>query len=100
MRDQKNQAGKETKREEKRIEEEPAQLAREQARRQTDLVREQAIQKEQAGKEARREEKRIEEEPAQLAREQARRQTDLAREQAIAEDQEAIRRKAKNQPPE
>ena len=47
MRDQKNQAGKEAKRKEKRIEEEPAQLAREQARRQTDLAREQAIAEDQ-----------------------------------------------------
>ena len=100
MRDRKDQAAKEAERDEKRIEQEPAQLARGQARRGTDLVREQAVQKDQAGKEARREEKRIEQEPAQLAREQARRQTDLAREQAIAEDQEARRRKARNQPPD
>ena len=57
-------------------------------------------QKNQAGKEARHEEKRVEEELAQPARAQARRETDLAREQVIAENQEAIRRKAKNQPPE
>ena len=100
MSDQKNHAGKEIRHEEKRVEEELAQPARAQARRETDLAREQEIQKEQAGKEAKRKEKRIEEEPAQLAREQARRQTDLAREQVIAEDQEARRRIAKNQPPE
>ena len=47
MRDQKNQAAKEAKREEKRIEEEPAQLVREQARRETDLAREQAIAEDQ-----------------------------------------------------
>jgi hypothetical protein len=47
MRDQKNQAAKEAKPEEKRIEEEPAQPAREQARRQTDLAREQAIAEDQ-----------------------------------------------------
>ena len=47
MRDQKNQAGKEARREEKRIEEEPAQLAREQARRETDLAREQVIAEDQ-----------------------------------------------------
>ena len=47
MRDQKNQAAKEAKRDEKRIEEEPAQLAREQARRETDLAREQAIAEDQ-----------------------------------------------------
>ncbi len=47
MRDQKNQAVKEAKRKEKRIEEEPAQLAREQARRETDLAREQAIAEDQ-----------------------------------------------------
>ena len=47
MRDQKNQAGKEARRKEKRIEEEPAQLAREQARRQTDLAREQVIAEDQ-----------------------------------------------------
>ena len=45
MADQKNQPAKEVKRREKRIEEEAAQLVREQARRQTDLAREQAIQK-------------------------------------------------------
>ena len=47
MRDQKNQAAKKAKRDEKRIEEESAQLAREQARRQTDLAREQAIAEDQ-----------------------------------------------------
>ena len=43
MRDQKNQAAKEAKRKEKLVEEASAQLARQQARRETDLAREQAI---------------------------------------------------------
>jgi hypothetical protein len=47
MADQKNQAAKEAKGEEKRIEEEAAQLLREQARRQTDLAKEQAIAEDQ-----------------------------------------------------
>jgi hypothetical protein len=47
MRDRKDQTAKEAERDEKRIEEEPAQLAREQARRQTDLAREQAIAEDQ-----------------------------------------------------
>ena len=47
MRDRKNKAGKEAKRKEKRIKEETAQLAREQARRKTDQAREQAIAKDQ-----------------------------------------------------
>jgi hypothetical protein len=51
MTDQKNQAAKEAKREEKRIEEEPAQLAREQARRKDTLAREQVIEE---GQEARK----------------------------------------------
>ena len=50
---QKEQAAKGAKREEKRIAEEPALLAREQARRKTDLAREQAIAEDQ---EARRRE--------------------------------------------
>jgi hypothetical protein len=47
MRDQENQATKEAKRGEKRIEEEAAQLAREQARRQIDLAGEQGIEEDQ-----------------------------------------------------
>ena len=44
---QKEQAAKEAKRDEKRIAEEPARLARDQARRKADLFREQAIAKDQ-----------------------------------------------------
>ena len=44
MADQKDQAAKEAKRKGRHIEEEAAQLAREQARRQTGLDKEQAIQ--------------------------------------------------------
>jgi hypothetical protein len=47
MTDQKNQAGKEAKRKEKHIEEEAAQLAREQTRRKIDLAREHAIAEDQ-----------------------------------------------------
>jgi hypothetical protein len=68
MRDQNDQAAKETKREGKLIDEEAAQLTREQARRQLDVAREQAIQKEQEAKEAKRKEKLIKEEAAQLTR--------------------------------
>ena len=47
MRDQEDQAAKEAKRRENRIEEERAQLAREQARTKIDLAREQAIAEDQ-----------------------------------------------------
>ncbi|MFP3879892.1 MAG: hypothetical protein ACLFVA_02950 [Dehalococcoidia bacterium] len=47
MAGQKEQAAKQAKRKEKHIEEEAGQLAREQARRKTDLAREQAIAEDQ-----------------------------------------------------
>jgi hypothetical protein len=43
MKNQKEQAAKEVKHEERRITEEPVRLARKQARRKTDLAREQTI---------------------------------------------------------
>jgi hypothetical protein len=89
----------EARRAEKRAAEEIEQLARDQARREKTLAREQAIEEEQKKREARRAEKRVAEEIEQAAKDRARRQANLAREQAIAEAEEARKLKAKKQPP-
>ena len=94
MENPKRQFRKDIEKAEKLSRDEPARLYKGQARRETDLAREQIIQKEQLSKEARRAEKLSAEEPARLAKAQIRRETDLAREQAVTKDQETRRRKA------
>ena len=73
MTDQEEQSLKETKRKEKRMEEETEGLAKEQGIKKAYLAKEQAIEEAQKAKETRRSEKRANEEIDQLAREQARR---------------------------
>ena len=97
MTDQEEQSLKETKRKEKRIEEETEGLAKEQGRKKAYLAREQAIKEDQKKGETKRAEKRAAEVIKQLARDQARRKDTLAREQAIVEDQELRKLKAKKQ---
>ena len=97
MTDQGEQSLKETKRKEKRIEEEKEGLAKEQVRKKDYLAREQAIEEAQKAKKAKRTEKRAAEEIKQSARDQARRKDTLNREQAIVEDQEARKLKSRNQ---
>ena len=97
---QKEQGAQEAVRETKRLAAEPARLAREQKRSETDQAREQKIQEEQAAQEAKRETKRLAEEPAWLDIVQKRRETKLAEEQTSQEKQKARKQKTKNQPPE
>jgi fused signal recognition particle receptor len=87
----------EAKRAEKHAAEEIEQSARDQARREADLAREQAIAEDQKAREAGRAGKQAAEEIRQSARDQARKKANLAREQAIAEDQEARKLKDKKQ---
>ncbi len=100
MKDQEEQLMKEAKRAEKRTAEEIEQLARDQARKTANLIREQAIEKNQKERETKRAEKRAAEDIEQLAKDQARKTANLAREQTLAEAQEARKLKAKRQPPE
>jgi fused signal recognition particle receptor len=97
MTDQEEQSLKEAKRAERRTTEEIEQSARDRARREANLAREQVIEEDQKKREAKRAEKRTAEEIEQSARDQARREANLAREQAIEEDQEARKLKAKKQ---
>jgi fused signal recognition particle receptor len=97
MTGQEEQSLSEARRAKKRAAEEIEQSARDQARREADLAREQAIAEDQKARETRRAEKQAAEEIRQSAREQARRKANLAKEQAIAEDQEARKLKAKMQ---
>ena len=97
--DQEEQSLKETKRKEKRIEEETEGLAREQGGKKAYLAREQAIEQAQKAKETKRSEKRAKEEINQLAREQARKKDYLAREKATAEAQDVRKLKAKKPTP-
>jgi hypothetical protein len=97
MTDQEEQSLRETKRKEKRIEEETEGLAREQGRKKAYLARERAIEKAQKEKEAKRSGKRAKEEIDQLDREQARKKDYLAREKATAEAQDVRKRKAEKQ---
>ncbi|MFC2024244.1 hypothetical protein ACFLTJ_01515, partial [Chloroflexota bacterium] len=73
--------------------EEPAQLAKEQARNKASHDREQVIEDTQRVDKAKRAEKHLAEEPAQLAKEQARNKAYLAQEKATAEAQ--VARKAR-----
>jgi hypothetical protein len=100
MKEQEEKSLKETKRKEKRIEEETEGLAREEGRKKAYLAKEQAIEEAQKEKETRRSETRAKEEADQLSRERARREAYLAREKAMAEAQEARKLKAKKEPPE
>ena len=97
MTDQEEQSLRETKRKEKRIEEETEGLAREQGRKKAYMAREQAIEKAQKAKETKRSEKRAKEEIDQLAREQARKKDYLAREKATADAQDVRKRNAEKQ---
>ncbi|MFC1993573.1 hypothetical protein ACFLV3_07225 [Chloroflexota bacterium] len=100
MTDQEEQSLKETKRKEKRIEEETEGLAKEQGRKKAYLAREQAIEKASKASKTKRTEKRAAEGIRQSAKDQTRREAYLAREQAIAEAQEARKLKDEKQPPE
>ena len=97
MTDQEEQSSKETKRKEKRIEEETEGLAKEQVRKKAYLVREEAIEKALKAKETKRTEKHATEDIKQLARDQTRKKAYFAKEQAIAEAQEARKLKDKKQ---
>lgn len=76
---------------EKRASEEAKQSARDEARRNDTLAREQAIEKESVARKTKELEKRAAEETKQLARDQVRRGNTLAKEKAIAEEQKARR---------
>jgi hypothetical protein len=97
MTDQEEQPLEETKRKERRIQEDAERLAKEQVRKKAYLAREQAIDKNWKLNKTRRAEKRASEEMEQLPRDQARKKALLAEEQAIAEAQEARKLKAKKQ---
>ena len=77
--------------------EETKQLARYQAIKKADLIREEAIQKTSKAKEIKRTKKLATDDIEQSARYQAIRKADLAKEQAIAEAQETTELKAKKQ---
>ena len=100
MTGQELQSLKETKRKEKRIQEEAERLAKEQVRKKANLDREEAIEKSSKARKTKQTEKRAAEGIGQSARDQARRKVNLAREQAIVEAQEARKLKAKKQPSE
>ena len=100
MTDQEQQSLRETKRKEKRIEEETEGLAKEQVRKKAYLVREEAIEKALKAKKTKRTEKHATEDIEQLARDQTRKKAYFAKEQAMAEAQEARKLKAKKEPPE
>ncbi len=91
--DLKGQFQKDMEQEKKRAAGEPAQLAKEKARREADSAREQKIQREHLENEAKRARKHAAEEPRRLAKEKERREADLAKEQTIAKEQDARRRK-------
>jgi len=93
MADREEQSLKETKRKEKRLEEEAERLAKEQVRRKDTLAREQAIEEDQKERETKRKEKRAAEEIRQSARDRARRKDTLTRERAIEEEQKAKKTK-------
>ena len=99
MTNQEEQSLKETKRKEKRIEEETEGLAKEQGRKKAYLAREQGIEEAQKTKKTQRSEKRAAEEIRQSDKDQARREAYLAREKVTAEAQEARKLKDKKQPP-
>jgi hypothetical protein len=95
MTDQEERSLKEARRKEKLATGESEQLARDQARRKANLVREQTIEEDQQKRKTEREEKRAAAEIKQLTRDQARRKANLAREQAIEENQKERKLKAK-----
>lgn len=83
----------------KRDARESDQVARDQARREKYLTREQALEEAGKAKAAQRAEKRAAEEIAQLAKDKVRREAFFAREQVIAEAHEARKLKCRKQPP-
>jgi predicted DNA-binding protein len=99
MTDQEQQSLRETKRKEKRIEEETEGLAKEQGRKKAYLAREEAIEKALKAKKTKRTEKHATEDIEQLARDQTRKKAYFAKEQAMAEAQEARKLKAKKPTP-
>jgi len=78
-----------TKESEKCAAEEPGRLAKDQARREVNLDREQAIEKDLTERKTKQSEKQATEEIEQSARNQARRKAYLDKEQAMVESQEA-----------
>ena len=100
MTDQEDQSLKETKRKEKRIEEEAEGLAKEQGRKKIYLIKEEATEKALKAKKTKRTEKQATKDIEQSARDQTRKKAYLAKEQALAEAQEARKLKAKKQPPQ
>ncbi len=94
MNNQEEKSDKEIIRKEKLKIEEAKIRAKEQARTQAYLAREQEIEKAQKTKEDRRARDRADEEIREVAKEKARKEAYQAREKIIAEEQEA--RKAKN----
>ena len=96
MTDNEKQLPQKDQRVEKLANEEIKQLARYQAIKKADQIREEAIQKTSKAKEIKRTEKRVADDIKQSARYQAIRKADVAKEQSIAEAQEG-KLKAKKQ---
>ncbi len=95
MKRQEENTAAETARIEKLKNEEAKLLAKEQARTQAYLAREQEIEKAQKIKDDQRARDRADEEARELEKEKARKEAYQAREKAIAENQEARRQKNK-----